>query len=185
MLSPPYPWQLRPLQLDDLDDVLVIDRLSLPTPTKAAVYRYELAQNKLAHYQALAVVGNGRMPTLIGFAGYWRMGDEIHVSMIAVHPDWRGRGLGELLLLNQLFDAAAMNADQVTLEVRASNKVAQALYAKYAFVEVGRRPRYYKDTGEAAVLMTLDLHSTAAFHQTLSQWRETLYTRLAGADFPA
>ncbi len=148
---------LRPLQLDDLDAVIEIDRLSLPSPTKKGVYQYELVQNQLAHYRVLVVEGNGRSPELIGFAGYWLMGDEIHISMIAVHPDWRGKGLGERLLADLLEQPNVTQAALVTLEVREQNTIAQSLYQKYKFEAVGRRKRYYKDTGEDAILMTLFL----------------------------
>ncbi len=150
-------FKLRPLQLDDLDAVIEIDRLSQPTPTKKGVYHYELVQNKLAHYRVLVVEGNDRPSELIGFAGYWLMGDEIHVSMIAVHPAWRGQGLGARLFADLLEQAKATQAALVTLEVREHNTAAQALYRKYKFEVVGRRKRYYKDTGEDAILMTLFL----------------------------
>ena len=150
-------FKLRPLQLDDLDAVIEIDRLSLPTPTKKGIYQYELVQNQLAHYRVLVVEGNGRTSELIGFAGFWLMGDEIHVSMIAVHPAWRRKRLGERLLADLLEQAKATQAVLVTLEVREHNTAAQSLYHKYKFEVVGRRKRYYKDTGEDAILMTLFL----------------------------
>lgn len=148
-------FKLRPLQLDDLDAVIEIDRLSLPSPTKKGVYQYELVQNTLAHYRVLVVEGNGRSSELIGFAGYWLIADEIHISMIAVHPNWRGKGLGERLLADLLEQPNVTQAALVTLEVREHNIVAQSLYHKYKFEVVGRRKRYYKDTGEDAILMTI------------------------------
>ncbi len=78
-------------------------------------------------------------------------------SRLAVSDAWRGRGLGELLLLDLLFAAYTHNAQLATLEVRRSNTVAQALYAKYRFVEVGVRRRYYRNPPEDALLLTVDL----------------------------
>lgn len=152
MFTPPGPYQLRSLQLTDLPEVRAIERVSLPTPTKAGAYEYELTQNELAHYQALTV--NGR--ALIGYSGYWLIADEVHISIIAIHPDWRRRGLGELLLINMLALTQYQAATLATLEVRASNTAAQALYQKYGFAVVGERPKYYRN-GETAFVMTADL----------------------------
>lgn len=165
------------MQLTDLSTVQAIDRLSFPTPARTGLFEHELAQNDIAHYQVLGVAGDGRSPKIIGFSGYWLIADEIHISTIATHPEWRGRGLGELLLLNLLFQAYDHPANMVTLEVRQSNQVAQALYRKYQFEEVGTRPRYYRDTGEDALLMTMPSLS-ARYHQFLEEQQKALYQRL-------
>lgn len=172
MLTPPAPYTLRAMTPDDLDAVQAIDRLSFPTPTKTAVFSYEITQNRLAHYTCLLRGGE-----VVGFAGCWVMGDEMHVSTIATHPAQRRRGLGELLLLDLLLAAYAQPVTLVTLEVRRSNAAAQALYRKYKFDVVGERPRYYRDTGEDALIMTrtpLD----APYYQFLRQQQETLVARL-------
>lgn len=181
MLTPPPPFGLRPLQLSDLDAMLAIERQSFPTPVKASAYTYELTENRLAHYQALTAVTQ-----LIGYAGYWLLGDEVHISIIAVDPAWRGRGLGELLLLNLMALGREQEAALATLEVRESNTVAQKLYAKYRFAVVGRRPRYYRDTGEDAILMTLRFdEDPAGVERMLDHGRGALFARLASEDFPA
>ncbi len=178
MLTPPNPFWLRPMSLADLSAVRELDRLSFPTPARAGLFEHELEQNELAHYQVLEVVeGNGSSPQLIGFSGFWLIADEIHVSTIATHPHWRGRGLGELLLLNLLFESYNHPANMVTLEVRRSNLVAQALYRKYQFEEVGSRPRYYRDTGEDALLMTM-ASLNARYHQFLEVQQAALFQRL-------
>lgn len=178
MLQPPSPFALRPLQLADIDAMLPIEQHSFPTPVKASTYVYELTENRLAHYQALTAGDR-----LIGYAGYWLIADEAHVSIIAVDPGWRGRGLGELLLLNVIAQARAAGAALVTLEVRENNITAQQLYAKCRFEVVGRRRRYYRDTGEDAILMTLPLDdNTAVVDALLFDGREALFARLAGED---
>jgi ribosomal-protein-alanine N-acetyltransferase len=176
MLIPPPPYLLRPMQLADLDIVLAIDRVAFPTPTKASVYQYELSHNQLAHYQVLAAAEG-----IIGYAGFWLMADECHISTIATHLDWRGRGLGELLLLNMLFMANEQAAQMVTLEVRQSNLAAQALYHKYQFAIVGERRRYYKDTGENALIMTYE-PMNGRYYQFLLQQQTTLFARLQNED---
>jgi len=174
MLTPPAPYQLRPLAITDLTEMLAIDALTFPVPTKAALFRHELTGNDLAHYQALTGE-NGR---LLGFAGYWLLADEAHISTIALHPDWQGYGLGELLLLNMLYLQCEQQAILSTLEVRRSNREAQALYAKYGYELVGERPRYYKN-GEDALLLTRHLSPPADGETQFGAMRQALYGRLA------
>jgi [ribosomal protein S18]-alanine N-acetyltransferase len=181
MIQPPTPYILRPLTAADLPDVLAIDRQSFPTAKKEAVYRYELLQNQLAHYQALTRKEADDQETLLGFAGYWILGDEIHISFIAVDPSARGAGYGELLLLNMLYLALDHEASLVTLEVRRSNNTAQKLYQKYRFAEVGVRRRYYRDTGEDAILMTVELAMAADYELFLEQRKQALFRRPAFA----
>lgn len=177
MIEPPSPFQLHPMRLKDIDAVLAIDRHSFPTPARANLYRYELSQNDIAHYQVLTVHQGDQPRPVVGYAGFWMIGGELHVSTIAVDPAWRGRGLGELLLLNMLFMANDLAAHLATLEVRQSNGVAQALYAKYQFEVVGRRPRYYRDTGEDAILMTVS-PLDAEYYHFLERQRNALFRRL-------
>jgi len=110
--------------------------------------------------------------------------DEAHVCTIAVHPNWRGRGLGELLLISLLDRAIELGARVATLEVRVSNQVAQELYNKYIFQIVSRRKRYYSDN-EDAYIMTTPPFDTPEFQMNLSNHRARLYARLQAARPPA
>ena len=176
LLVPPRPHDLRPMRLDDLDAVAIIEARSFPTPWPADGYRRELTVNERAHYFVLTRRVVNERP-LVGFAGHWLIAGEAHVSIIAVDPDWRGRGLGQLLLLNLLHVAAEQGARMATLEVRCDNHVARALYHKYRFEVVGRRPGYYRDTGEDAILMTLLLDDEAS-RVAIGRHRERLWRRL-------
>ncbi|MDQ2745293.1 MAG: ribosomal protein S18-alanine N-acetyltransferase, partial [Chloroflexota bacterium] len=91
---------------------------------------------------------------IVGYAGMWLMVDEAHITTIAVLNDWRGQGLGELLLVSLIQQATAVYAHRMTLEVRVSNETAQKLYRKYGFAEEGVRPRYYSDNNEDAYIMS-------------------------------
>ncbi|MBK9050627.1 MAG: ribosomal protein S18-alanine N-acetyltransferase [Chloroflexi bacterium] len=175
MLIPPSPWQLRPMQLADIEPVLTIELASFPTAWTASGYAHELAENQIAHYVTLSHETAG----IVGYAGYWLLADEVHISIITVDPGWRGRGLGELLLLEILFSAYSHPAQLATLEVRRSNEVAQALYRKYGFEQVGLRPRYYQDTGEDACIMTIEPLDDA-YRQRLEGAWQTLSARLEG-----
>ncbi len=183
MLRLPPSLHLRPLQLSDLAAVVAIEQHAFPTPTKEKTFQYEINENKLAHYQALTIRKDTESAQLVGYAGYWVIANEVHISTIAVDPKWRGHGLGELILVNILYLAYTHEAALVTLEVRVSNLVAQTLYGKYGFELVGRRPRYYKDTGEDALLMTVFLQSNQPYRHFLDQKANLLLARLAGTSF--
>jgi ribosomal-protein-alanine N-acetyltransferase len=151
----------------DLPAVMAVDRLSFSTPTQEQVYVNELTDNPLAHYQVLARE-EAAGETIVGYAGFWLIAGEIHVSTIAVAPEERGRGRGEWLLLNLLLLACELEPLLVTLEVRRGNVVAQNLYRKYRFEEVGLRRRYYRDTGEDALLMTVDFAAVPDYFDWLA-----------------
>ncbi len=91
---------------------------------------------------------------IVGFIGIWFIADEAHIVSLGVRPNDHRKGLGELLLLAAFREARRYGMREVTLEVRASNSPAQALYRKYGFREVGSRKRYYMDNGEDAIIMT-------------------------------
>lgn len=137
------------MTLEDVEAAHEIERLSFATPWPAYAFEQELRGNRLARY--LAAHAEGR---LVAFAGLWMMVDEAHVTTISVHPDWRRRGIGRRLMLALLELAVEIGARRMTLEVRPSNAGARALYAEFGFVLAGRRPGYYSDDGEDALVMT-------------------------------
>ena len=113
------------------------------------------------------------------------MHDEAHISTIAIHPAWRGHGLGEYMLLAMLAEAEALKAAMVTLEVRVTNDRAQELYRKYHFEVVGRRRGYYSDNGEDALLMTTPSLNSAAYDRALAALADALHERLQAHIEPA
>lgn len=116
--------------------------------------------------------------SIIGFAGLWLMVDEAHITTIAVHPDYRRRGLGELLLTSLIDIGYEIGAKWITLEVRVSNYTAQNLYRKYGFREAGIRHRYYSDNGEDALIMwTEEIHSPS-YLPRYNELKAALYRRL-------
>lgn len=178
MLTVPSPYNLRKMQAMDVTAVKEIDRLSFPTPARSGMFEHEIVDNDLAYYQVLEWQPDDQNIHLIGFSGYWLLGDEVHISTVAVHPDWRGLGLGEMLLLNMLYLAYRHPVNLVTLEVRPSNTAAQNLYKKYRFEVVGERIRYYRDTGEDALIMTLS-PLDAPYRTFLDRQQKKLLARLA------
>jgi ribosomal-protein-alanine N-acetyltransferase len=116
--------------------------------------------------------------SIIGFAGLWLMLDEAHVTTIATHPDYRGRGVGELILAALIDIAYSIGARVVTLEVRVSNHVAQNLYRKYGFREAGVRRRYYSDNHEDALIMWTPEISAPDFQEHFRRLKAALTVRL-------
>ena len=120
--------------------------------------------------------GNEASPSskeyIVGFAGIWIMADEAQITNIAMRVSYRRLGVGELLLISIIELATELNTRFITLEVRASNTVAQSLYHKYGFNQVGLRHGYYTDNGEDAILMTTESITSAPFQAQLQQLKQ-------------
>ena len=154
---------IAPMLVADIPQVAIIDRFSFPNPWPPDAYRKEILGNEHAHF-FVALNGESRrwrrwlglkaQRKVIGFGGYWFIIDEAHINTIAVHPHWRSKGIGEILLRGMIEHALDLNVTEATLEVRASNIIAQNLYRKFGFEVVGRRKNYYRNNGEDALLMT-------------------------------
>jgi ribosomal-protein-alanine N-acetyltransferase len=115
---------------------------------------------------------------VVGYGGLWLMVDEAHVTSVAVHPQFRSQGLGELLMLSLIDVSVRLQARYVTLEVRVGNAVARALYEKLGFHQTGIRPRYYTDNNEDAVVMWSDELHLPATRERLAALKRDLATRL-------
>jgi ribosomal-protein-alanine N-acetyltransferase len=115
---------------------------------------------------------------VVGFAGLWIMADEAHITNIAVRESYQRQGVGELLLLSAVDLAIEQKANTVTLEVRASNTAAQALYRKYYFNQVGVRRGYYIDNKEDAILMSTEDIRSAPFKSKLQKLKEAHFRKL-------
>lgn len=144
---------LRPMRHEDLDQVHAIDQISFSLPWPASSFRHELDENPAS----LLWVVEDRQPGGARIAGYiviWLVVDEAHIATIAIHPDYRGRGISRKLMAAALREAVGRGARLATLEVRLSNQAAQAVYRRFRFEVVGARPRYYRDNFEDALIMT-------------------------------
>jgi ribosomal-protein-alanine N-acetyltransferase len=140
--------RLRPMRLADLAAVLALEEeLFAPDTWTAAMYRDELSRTDTRYY--LVAEEDDRV---VGYAGLIAYDDEAHVATIGVAADRQGEGIGA-----QLLDALLAEADRrspvVLLEVRADNELAQRLYRRRGFTEIGRRRGYYQPSGTDAVVM--------------------------------
>jgi len=138
------------MSVDDIPGVLVIENVSFPTPWSESAFRYELLENP---YASLFVAKTRDTVEVIAFACAWIVDQEMKINNIAVHPEYRTRGVGTRFLKFLLEYASSQGCREVTLEVRPSNEVALHLYQQAGFVPVGRRKQYYTDTHEDAIVM--------------------------------
>lgn len=139
---------IEPMVDADIKEVLLIEQQSFSTQWPSNAFYQEIHDNKLAHYFV------GRVENrVVAYGGIWVILEDSHVTTIAVHPQFRGKKYGEIMLLRLLDEAIARGASWMTLEVRESNAVAQRLYRKYGFTTVSTRKGYYSDNNENALVM--------------------------------
>jgi len=136
-----------PMAESDLDEVLAIENSSFPRPWVREHFLAELASPHA--FPLSAFTADGR---LAGYICPTLVLDEGHIMDVAVHPDFRGRGVGRLLVERVMGDCRDAGAAYVSLEVRVSNAAAIALYRGLGFTETRTRRRYYEN-GEDALLM--------------------------------
>ena len=141
-----------PMTSEHLDAVAALERLCFPNPWSRAMFAEELDNALSAYLVALDEAG-----TVVGYAGLQVILDEGTILNIAVHPDARRRGIASQLLQVFLNFAEGNDLAFLTLEVRASNYDAIALYGSRGFREVGRRKNYYEHPREDALIMTKEL----------------------------
>jgi [ribosomal protein S18]-alanine N-acetyltransferase len=144
------------MRADDLDSVVAIERASFTMPWSRGAFLYEMEKNRVAR---CLVMRDGA--SVVAYLCLWEIGDELHVTNIAVDPAVRRKGIGRSLLQGVLDDARQRGLRLVALEVRPSNIEARALYESFGFRVVGRRRGYYYDTGEDALVMETALTTGA------------------------
>nr|WP_229758000.1 ribosomal protein S18-alanine N-acetyltransferase [Paenibacillus marchantiophytorum] len=142
----------RSMNAADIPYICEIEEEAFTTPWTKGAFENELTNNQFAHYMIMDIEGE-----VAGYGGMWLIMEEAHVTNIAVRNTYRGRKLGERLIRELMKTAAFLGAIRMTLEVRASNDVAQNLYEKVGFRSVGVRKGYYTDNREDAVIMWVDL----------------------------
>ena len=138
-----------PMNADHLDEVAELERICFSAPWSRNMLAEEL-DNALSAF-LVALDGDGKV---VGYAGLQVILDEGYITNVAVRPEWRRRGVAGKLLQVFLDFAQANRLAFLTLEVRASNYGAIALYGSRGFRSVGRRRNYYEHPREDAVIMT-------------------------------
>lgn len=135
-------------------EVMAIERIAYSYPWSERFFRQELqvecARSFLAQLER----------RIVGYILFWLLPGEIDIHNVAIHPDFRRRGLGRHLLEQVVSEARSRASTRITLEVRKSNLPAQKLYESMGFAYNGIRKNYYSDDGEDALLMALELRSS-------------------------
>lgn len=157
---------IRPMTAADVDQALVIEQATYPTPWTAGIFGDELAGDH-RHYVVAETEG-----AVVGYAGLLVVAPEAHVTSVTVAPSHRGGRVGTRLMLHLAEAAREAGATSLTLEVRVSNLAAQALYQRFGMAPVGVRKGYYRD--EDALIMWVHDIDGEEFGDRLAKIREEL-----------
>ncbi|NLW22144.1 MAG: ribosomal protein S18-alanine N-acetyltransferase [Tissierellia bacterium] len=144
---------IREMRESDLDRVMEIENKTFNPPWSREAFLLEITKNLLAKYIVATVDGD-----IAGYGGIWLILDEGHITNIAVDEKYRRMGVGSKILEGLIQLCIDRNIGAITLEVRKSNEIAQALYKKYGFKEYGIRPNYYQNNNEDAIIMWKAIH---------------------------
>lgn len=144
-----------PMSQGDIDEVLKIEDVSFPRPWSRAQFEKELENPFSRSFAARLDKSNNK--ALVGYIIIWLVAEEAHILNIAVHPDFKKKGIGAKLIRFILDFLAEQYARAVYLEVRHSNTAAQMLYKGFGFKEIGIRKGYYSDNNEDAIVMGLEM----------------------------
>lgn len=140
--------EIRQIEKVDIEEILAIEKASFTTPWIYSFFKEELDNASSRAYCARPPQGDR---LLVGYSVNRAVLDELHILNIASHPDFRRQGIGTQLFKHSIEENP--QARIAYLEVREQNKAARAFYHKLGFRVVGRRKRYYSDTGEDAIIM--------------------------------
>ncbi|MDD6135256.1 MAG: ribosomal protein S18-alanine N-acetyltransferase [Selenomonadaceae bacterium] len=137
----------REMAPEDADAVEMVEKACFAIPWSRESFWKEAANENTVYLLAL----DGER--VIGYAGCWISFEECQITNVAILPEYRGQGIGTKLFGTIIDVVKAKGVTAMTLEVRPSNAPARALYARYGFKDAGRRPHYYQDDGEDAIIM--------------------------------
>ena len=141
----------RPMLEVDLDQVVEIEKASMPSPWSRELFEAELKRDMARYFVAEK---DGKVA---GYMGYWEAPQEAHIINLAIGPSYRNRGIGQQMMEYCMEFAKKKGANLATLEVRESNESARRMYEKCGFRFVAIRKKYYSDNQEDAVVMLKDM----------------------------
>lgn len=174
------PLEIRYLTPADLSAMLELDQACFGGLWTMDGYQRELDS---PNSDLLGLFSSVSVNRLLGICCFWSILDEAHITILAVHPQYHHQGFGQALLYSVLKTACDRGLERATLEVRASNSAAISLYQKFGFKTAGRRPRYYKDNDEDALILWLPDLQHPEFQQTLDNWSTIISDRLTKASW--
>ncbi len=155
---------LRPMRVGDVPEVMKIEVRSFSLPWTEDAFLREIEKIPFSRpLVAEEVAGaNGRTGpatgglVIVGYACWWEVKDECHITNVTVSPKARRRGVGKFLMTEILKDARRRGAVRATLEARIGNEAAVSLYEGFGFIPVAMRKGYYPDNGEDALVMLME-----------------------------
>ena len=161
-----------PMRRRHLRGVLRIEQQVYPRPWSIGLYMSELSLGPTRIYLVARIHSS-----VAGYCGLMVVGDEGHVTTVAVEPEWHRHHVASRLLLSLMREAMARGVKHATLEVRVTNKGAQRIYQRFGFVPAGARKGYYIDNGDDALVMWVhDIH-TPEYAQRLAAIEDTITGR--------
>ena len=151
-------WRIATIKRTDLEPILAIEQLSFQWPWGRISFEGELSCQTACNYVVKSAEANEvhLAAQIVAYAFLRRVADELHILKIAVTPALRGHGIATWFLSRCFTVGAQQGANSVYLEVRPSNIPALKLYKKLGFKVIGRRPKYYADSKEDALVMMKD-----------------------------
>lgn len=138
---------IRKMTMQDLDEVMIIEKDSFSLPWSRQSYESEL-QNQYADYLICDYQGD-----VAAYVGMWTVFEDAHITNVAVGRKFRRMGMGRALMLEEEKLALAKQASRIILEVRPSNTSALALYKELGYIRTSLRKNYYSDNQEDAIVM--------------------------------
>lgn len=170
--------EIKPLTEEHLGGILKLDRDCFGGLWTMEAYQRELDSPNSYFIGLFAPVFTNQ---LVAMGCLWSILEEAHITILAVHPDFQGQGLGQTVLWGLLETSCELGLERATLEVRVSNTAAISLYHKFGFKTAGRRRRYYQDTGEDALILWRGDLQHPESEKNLALWRSGVCDRLTAS----
>ncbi len=171
---------------EDLDEVMRIEEGSFSSPWSRGMFLGELKDNPFSNFLTARLIDPNRMGgtclplpvrqagagrsedkpwvsphgpphIIVGYCCFWVVFGEVHIMNLAVHPDWRRKGIATRFVEETISISRKQAVQKIHLEVRRSNEPARRLYEKFGFEVIAIRPNYYTQPREDALLMAMDL----------------------------
>jgi ribosomal-protein-alanine N-acetyltransferase len=132
---------------EDLDEVARIEQLCFSDPWPKTCFKEELKHR----FAVPLVVKAGT--EIIGYTCLWHLDPQMEIANFAVSPEYRGKGIGRMMMERVIWEARERDCRNLILSVRESNLLAINLYASFGFAEIHRRRGYYRLPAEDAIIM--------------------------------
>lgn len=143
---------VREMVIDDLDEIVKIEKELYKSPWNEKQFRYELEENEFSYLFVLENSG-----VLVGYYGFWVMFEDADITKVSIRKEFQGMKLSNILMEDCLNRAKALEIEKINLEVRVDNLRAINLYKKYGFKELIVRKNYYGKDEDALIMVRSDI----------------------------